>query len=264
MPMSRVTPSQVVAVIEKFFRSMELDYTRKITHAHSSALFAVLQLLEEVPPELLPTGDDYSKFVVAVSAIRDRLQKWSAQIETGYPMPDVQEFGGNPVLMVRDILARCPDQIRPAAASGLEFITDSDLRNSLRQDLSPIRVALANREWKGTTVLGGSLCEALLLWKLQQTDPTIISSASTSLVTAGVFRRPLPQNLEEWGLYQYAEVCGHLKLIESETLAQVRLAKDFRNLIHPGRAIRLGQKCDAGTAHAAVAAVEFIVRDFTT
>jgi hypothetical protein len=261
--MPRVTPSQVVGVINKFFFTVEMDWTAKVTIRHSSALLAVLQLLEEMPIELLPNGDDYSKFVVASSAMRDRLEKWRAGIETNYPMPDVPEYSGNPVLIVRDVLVQCPDQIPAAAAFGLEFIKDPDLRNSLRQDLDAIRAALADGEWKGTTVLGGSLCEALLLWKLQETDANLISDASASLVKSGVFKRPLPQNLEEWGLQQYVEVCGHLKLFSPETLAQVRLAKDFRNLIHPGRAIRLGQKCDSATAHAAVAAVEFIIRDFT-
>lgn len=42
-----------------------------------------------------------------------------------------------------------------------------------------------------------------------------------------------------------------------------RLAKDFRNLIHPGAAQRLAQNCDRATALSAVAAVEHVVRDIT-
>lgn len=75
--------------------------------------------------------------------------------------------------------------------------------------------------------------------------------------------QPPHANPERWVLHEYVEVAAHLDLIESETTALVRQAKDFRNLIHPGRAIRLGQKCDRATALAALAAVEFVVRDLT-
>jgi len=52
-----------------------------------------------------------------------------------------------------------------------------------------------------------------------------------------------------------------LKLISDDTAKLVRLAKDFRNLIHPGRAARLGQKCDRATALGALAAMEAVARD---
>jgi hypothetical protein len=42
-----------------------------------------------------------------------------------------------------------------------------------------------------------------------------------------------------------------------------RLAKDFRNLIHPGRSVRLARVCDQPTALAPVAGLGFLVRDLT-
>ena len=50
---------------------------------------------------------------------------------------------------------------------------------------------------------------------------------------------------------------------QAQLATQTRLAKDFRNLIHPGRAQRQGQTCDRATALSAVAAVEHIVRCLT-
>jgi hypothetical protein len=44
---------------------------------------------------------------------------------------------------------------------------------------------------------------------------------------------------------------------------QCRLAKDYHNLIHPGRAQRLAQVCNRGTALSAVAAVEHVVNGLT-
>jgi len=54
-----------------------------------------------------------------------------------------------------------------------------------------------------------------------------------------------------------------LKLILEPAAGQARLAKDFRNLIHPGKSVRLGQECNKGTALAAAAAIEFVTADLT-
>jgi hypothetical protein len=45
------------------------------------------------------------------------------------------------------------------------------------------------------------------------------------------------------------------------TATQAKLAKDFRNPIHPGRAARLEQKCQRPDALSALAALEHVVRD---
>ncbi len=64
-----------------------------------------------------------------------------------------------------------------------------------------------------------------------------------------------------WHLHEYVEVAAHMGVIKPDTATLVRLAKDFRNLIHPGPAARLGQKCDRATALGALAAVEAVARD---
>src|SRR5262245_39051398 len=68
---------------------------------------------------------------------------------------------------------------------------------------------------------------------------------------------------ETWDLHEYTEVAAHAGLIKDDTAAVARQVRGFRNLIHPGRAQRLAQRCDRGTALAALAAVEFVVRDLT-
>ena len=65
------------------------------------------------------------------------------------------------------------------------------------------------------------------------------------------------------GAISNIEVAAELNLIGTETAMQCRLAKDYRNLIHPGRAQRLGQACNRGTALSAVAAVEHVVNDLS-
>jgi hypothetical protein len=67
--------------------------------------------------------------------------------------------------------------------------------------------------------------------------------------------------LQTWGLHEYIETAAAQKIIRPETVEQAKLAQGFRNLIHPGRAVRLAQKCNRATALSAVAAVEHIVED---
>jgi len=115
-------------------------------------------------------------------------------------------------------------------------------------------------------VLAGSAIEALLLWALHQHEqqhPGTRQTAVTALITNGTLNAPPHTNLERWDLHEYARIAAHLGLIEPETFTLCDLARNFRNLIHPGRAARLGQNCDRSTALAALAAVEAVARDLT-
>ena len=74
---------------------------------------------------------------------------------------------------------------------------------------------------------------------------------------------PDSNDLDRWNLHECIEVSEELGVIKPNTAKQTRLAKDFRNFIHPGVAQRLGEKCDRATALSAVAGMEHIVRDLT-
>jgi hypothetical protein len=65
-------------------------------------------------------------------------------------------------------------------------------------------------------------------------------------------------------LRHFIEVSGDLDVIKANTVTAANLARDFRNLIHPGKAARTRQSCDRGTARAALAALDHVVRDLTT
>jgi hypothetical protein len=54
-----------------------------------------------------------------------------------------------------------------------------------------------------------------------------------------------------------------MEIIKSETFTLALPAKGFRNLVHPGRSIRLGEKCNRGTAYTALAALEHVVNDLS-
>src|SRR5438876_12078706 len=73
-------------------------------------------------------------------------------------------------------------------------------------------------------------------------------SAITAAAASGALTTKPDSNLDRWNLHEYIEVAANLKLIKPNTAKQTRLAKDFRNFIHPGVAKRLGEKCDRATA----------------
>jgi hypothetical protein len=229
------------------------------------ALSCVLDLVAQVPDELLTMDNTtYARFVLAKTTIQQVLETWVTNRNAGFAMQSFQyHISEDPLGAIRDALAKCPDESPAPSTSELNFISDADLRTSLRNDIGAISRALSNGEWKAATVLAGSAIEALLLWALQQQPPGNVAAAASALITAGKFKTKPSNNLEDWNLHQYTEVAAHLKVIKDETAQATRLARHFRNFIHPGVAQRLAEKCDRATALSAVAGMEHVVRDLT-
>lgn len=145
----------------------------------------------------------------------------------------------------------------------LTCVGGTDLRANLRNDIGAVNRALSDGEWKGATVLAGAAIEAILLWDLQNRRAANVPAAVAALVANHTFTAAPPTDLENWSLHHYTEVEAYLGIIAPETAIEIRLAKNFRNLIHPGRAQRLEQKCDRGTALSSVAALDHVVRDLS-
>ena len=135
-----------------------------------------------------------------------------------------------------------------------KFAGPALLADSIRLDISSATDALHRNDFKAATVLAGSAMETLLLWKVQDHG---ITSPITGMRKGA---KPLP---ESWDLEDYITAIELSGLIKADTVKQSRLAQNFRNLIHPGRTIRLAQACDRGTALGALAAVHLIVADLT-
>ena len=264
--MQRVVPSQVVELIDVLFPDAASEVENQplpLGTDHSRQLSGILDLIRQVPPELIVLkAAQYAEYVVSMATIRWWVERWQVQ-ERPSPAGPILIPGlrrHSPVALIRQALAKCPDEFPAAATAELTFITDAALREGLRKDISTANVALINGEWKSATVLAGSVIEALLLWALGQRPSANVQSAIAKLVGTKLAKSP-PANLDEWVLYQYIEVASELNVISGDTATAARLAKDFRNLIHPGRAQRLGQVCNRGTALSAVAAFEHVVND---
>jgi hypothetical protein len=263
--MPRVVPSQVC----RFIASnpvYEFDGLVKMNSVDPAVLSGVLVLADQVPDELLTMDNDaYASFITAKEQIKHILAAWTSNRNAGHS-PQGFQFSArlNPLAQIRDALAKCPDESPAPGTTELNFIADADLRTNLLNDVGAINRALANGEWKAATVLAGSAAEALLLWALRQHSATDITRAiSAARASGNMTANPDPNDLDRWNLHECIEVSAELGVIKPNTAKQARLAKDFRNFIHPGVAQRLGEKCDRATALSAVAGMEHVVRDLS-
>jgi hypothetical protein len=263
--MARIRPSQVLQTTDDLFpHAAKNARDAPLSAGHSSQLLGILNLLKNVPDELIIlTSADYSELVLAESTIEERPAHRRARGNVG---DRAHVKGVDAVTVIRRALAKCPDEYPPSATTELLFISDAALRENIRRDLGASNRALNNAEWKAATVLAGAATEALLHWRLQEPSPgpTAIASALTALVAAGaISKAAISSNIDRWELNHFIEVAGHPKLLKPDTCSAERLARSFRNLIHPGRAARLAQTCDRATAYSAIGALKHVIRDLT-
>ena len=256
--MPRVVPSQIVEFVDAHFPHARSRLEYVVDAQFKGSVSALLRLVNELPNELLILENtEYNRFVLSVSTIDSTLglQTWNDKVH-----PAAQLDGrklGDAITELRACLVPLPDQQIPAPTADLQFIKDAPLRESIRADIAFVNQALRNAEWKAATVLAGAAAEALLHWAITRKKASEVEGARAAV------NSPASKNPDAWNLDGYIKVAKHLALIEDETEKQANLAREFRNLIHPGRSARLAKVCDRGTALSALAAVEFIVRDLS-
>lgn len=265
--MPRVVPSQIVRYIDSLqVREMSPGVV-SMNSLDPAMLDGLLDLVNQVPDELhTMDGDGYSYLTYAKAQIKNVLATWTQNRMAGHQL-QLFTFSASkgPLAKIREVFAKCADEAPVPGTSELGFITGQDaFRKNLRNDIGAVYRALANGEWKAATVLAGSAAEALLLWALKQRSTADITVAIQALKLRNeLSTNPDPPHLDRWNLYEFIQVAEELHLIRTNTAKQTRLAKDFRNFIHPGVAQRLGEKCDRATAFSAVAGMEHVIRDLT-
>jgi hypothetical protein len=204
--------------------------------------------------------EQYANFIWAESSLRSV----AGLVETG----QVSGNGGvswpvignlNALATVRLLLRCCPDETILSTVSTLTFLKDTELIQSIQLDISSAEASFNGGEWKPATVMAGAALESLLLWAVMQHTEAERTLAIKEQ-NLGKLDAAHPES-SAWGLAKYIPVAEQLKAILPRTAQQARLAQDFRNLIHPGRQIRLQMTCDRGAARAALAAVDLTIRD---
>ena len=258
--MSRVVPSQIVVLINRILSGMPASappHPPNLSSSQAPEISAVIDLISELPDEFLVlSGDEYSHYRVDINTLRDLLSLWKSSQPVGIINRQAEKTIQS-LNRLQRLLTKCPDETPSPSTAALAFIHDADLRDSIRNDISAANRALHDGLWKAATVLAGGATEALLLWAIAEKKST------SDIENARIAVAPLAKDPNSWGLDGYIKVARHLALIEDETVTQADLAREFRNLIHPGRAARLAKVCDRGTALSALAAVELVVRDLS-
>jgi hypothetical protein len=263
--MPKVVPSQVIEVIDQVFPYARYQKEFFINRDHQNEVATIAGLVDQIPTELLTLGQrDYSTLQLAVTALKITITTWQ---KNDFSLKHINGYGNiNPVTIIRNTLSKCPDEGISKSTSDLTFISVQELRCSLQIDISSANQAFQNGEWKATTVLAGATIEALLLYTLdsvQNSDRSKISSSINSLVSKGTFKNPPVENLDEWSIFFLVEVAADLSLIKEETATQVKIVRNFRNLIHPGVSVRKNIVCNRGTALSALAGLEHIINDLS-
>jgi hypothetical protein len=224
-------------------------------------LNALLGLMDKIPESMLCLKpDQYNDFLWAQSALRSMvnlLETGQVSANHGVNWPMVRNR--NALATLRVLLLESPDEAISATISALTFLKDTDLIQDVQLDISSAEASFSSGQWKPTTVIAGAALEALLLWAVMQ-YPDIERASAIKERNLGKLDAAHPES-PEWGLAKYILVAEQLKAILPSTAQQAKLAQDFRNLIHPGRQIRLQMKCGRGTARSALAAVDCAIRD---
>jgi hypothetical protein len=234
--MPKVLPSQIVSAIDGMFgpSRSEID-SGAVTNVYRAEVHALLSLLDEVPAELIDLASTgYLEFSRCRAVLSTSLALWNV----GDTRPARDVGGKDAVERIRRLLKQCHDELPPPEPE-LPFIADNDVRLGIEDRIQAAWTDFNAREWMGATVFAGAALEALLLWALKQVKLT------------NVPKRPLDQ-LHLADLISFATSNG---VIDAATEQQAGLAKDARNLVHPGRALRSGEACNKATALAALAAV---------
>lgn len=123
-----------------------------------------------------------------------------------------------------------------------DFVTDLEFRDSLQSDHREMGLCMDSGAWKAVHVLCGSIVEAVLIDYLLSSDHVSRDKAlSMDLGSA------LP-------------ICREKAVISQRTVDLSSAIKDYRNLVHPGRTIRLSDRVDRSSAEVARAVLRMITQ----
>ncbi len=246
------------------------DGSQDVPSASLVMVGAIVAAVDGIPDELLPLGAERTRFATAVAAVRIAAQHWTSNSGTLSQLPklgNLSAVSGHPLAVVHDILCELPDEAPATAESELPFIADARIRHSIRTDMSNADRALGNGEWKAATVLAGAVIEALLLWAITQRSAADVEAAAKAWELAASSQSvPFSQSVrskapDEWHIREYVAMAFHLMEITKGTRDASLLAGNFRNLIHPGRVLRLGTEASRGDAHVAIGAMRKVSDD---
>ncbi|MDR7867990.1 MAG: hypothetical protein RIN56_14425 [Sporomusaceae bacterium] len=128
-----------------------------------------------------------------------------------------------------------------------DFIGDESLRASLELDYLELQNCMREDTgaWKAAHVLAGSIIEAVLIDHL--------------LMIGYTKADPLKMSLDK-----VIQACEEENIISERTVHLSHVIRSYRNLIHPGRVLRLKDTADAETAKVAGSLVHIVAQDVSS
>lgn len=126
-----------------------------------------------------------------------------------------------------------------------DFVDDERFRISLEKDYKELTLALQNGLWKAAYVLAGSIIEAILIDHLLSFDDY------------------QNQKFLDMSLHAAIAACSEKGIISEKTKHISYAIKSYRNLIHPGKTIRLGEDADESGAKVVQGLLEIIVKEIS-
>jgi len=124
-----------------------------------------------------------------------------------------------------------------------DFITNEDFRSSLESDFREMSICADAEAWKAVHVLSGSIIEAILI-------DYLVSANLVSLDDA-----------LKMDLGRALTISKDKQVLSAKTVDLSSVIKEYRNLIHPGRFIRLSENVDKSTAEVAKALVHIVFKE---
>ena len=124
-----------------------------------------------------------------------------------------------------------------------DFIVRRQLRQTLESDYQELVKCYDAQAWKAVHILAGSIIEAILV------DYVISENLMAD------------DNAVKTPLAKLVEVCRERGLISDRVSSLMTVIREWRNLVHPGRMLRLDETVDKDSAHVARAVVNMIVKE---
>lgn len=233
--MPSILPSQIVSAIDSMFgpNRGEID-GHAVKHIYKAQVHALLAMLDEVPPTLIDlNAQDYLEFSQCRAVLATKLPAWNL----GDITPASSVGGKDVIERIKRLMMKCRDHLPPPEPE-LPFIAEDDVRLGIEDRIQAAWTDFNAREWMGATIIAGHVIEALLLWAVKKSG-------------GGV---PLKRPPDELHLHYLIAEASKRGLITPECKQLADLAKDARNLIHPGKATRSGTTCSKATALTALSA----------
>jgi len=249
-----IVPSTVVTYIDKAYPDIEKPNVIVLSYSDVGFVTGLEALLNQIDSILLPTGEERGILITCRATMMSHVRMWETQGNTA-PLKGLRGRIREGILKtIRNILIKCPDEPISKDIREFEFVSDESMRTEFQRDMGSIDFLVHQQQWKPAMVLAGALMEAILFDQITGINPQAIE---TSRKKAGESN----PDQTRWHLPTLVKVGADLNILRDTTKKQCELSGDFRNLIHPGKAVRDAQKCTLATTLSVIAGLQLVLED---